>query len=90
MTIQIKLTRGDVSSIIAGPFEDDVDAQYHAKRLRKEDPNPDSVYEVVDCSWVVKNHGIVVGFYETEKDAKREMAYMVRGDPDADLVVDTY
>ena len=87
MAIQIKLTRGPVSSIIAGPFEDDIDAQYHAKQLRQGDFNPESVYVVVDWTWVIRRNGVVIGFYESEESAKKEMSYMVRADPEGDLNV---
>lgn len=46
----VKLTRPETgSTMIAGPFEDDIDARYTCKQLDKTDTNPESVYEVVNC-----------------------------------------
>jgi len=73
---------------IAGPYDDKVDADYHAKQLRTSDPNQDSVYEVVPIDWVVvvtRGKGKaakseVVSWHEDEDDAKANAAMMQRGD----------
>lgn len=84
----VKLTRPESGSImIAGPFEDDVDAKYTCKQLTKGDQNPDSVYEVVNCVWVVtvrpegeEGKGEVIEWHETEAQARKSAGIIQRGD----------
>ena len=84
----VKLTRPETgSTMIAGPFEDDIDARYTCKQLDKADVNPESVYEVVNCQWVVtvrpegeEGQGEVIEWHETEADARKSAGIIQRGD----------
>lgn len=72
-------------AMVAGPYEDDTDANYNAKQLRLADSNRDSTYTVVDCLWVVavvrpNDKPEVVSWHETEDDCKANAAAMQRGD----------
>lgn len=51
MLYDVKLTRGLVISIIAGPYESNEEAQMHATRLKLESAkigDNETIYEVVD------------------------------------------
>lgn len=87
----VKVTRSNATdgvyqhAMIAGPYEDDVDAQYIRKQLAKGDSNRDSKYEVVECDWVVsskrgEDKSQVVAWFETEADAFANAAIMQRSD----------
>lgn len=88
----IKLTRSNpvdgvyAKSLIAGPFEDDIDAQYQRKQLAAQDSNRDSAYEIVDWHWVVavtrkgEPAPEVISWHESEDDCKAHAATAQRGD----------
>jgi hypothetical protein len=88
----VKLTRSNAvdglyqHALIAGPYEDDIDAKYYAKTLKAGDSNKDSAYEVVNCEWVVavarpgNPKTEVISWHETEEDCKHNAAAAQRGD----------
>lgn len=73
-------------ALIAGPFDDDVDARYTMKQLKAGDTNRDSAYSVVDCEWVVAvarpGNPVteVISWHETEDECKHNAAAAQRGD----------
>ncbi len=88
----VRLTRSNSvdgvysKGVIAGPFEDDVDAKYHCKQLQSADSNRDSSYAVVDLTWVVTvtrrkgDKPEVISWHEDEADCKANAAAAQRGD----------
>ncbi len=98
----VKLTRANAidgayqHALIAGPFEDDVDARYTMKQLKAGDSNRDSAYELSECQWVVvvkragEPQGEVISWHETEDDCKHHAAAAQRGDYTAVIEPMTY